>query len=120
VRSTLIPEIVFDVRDEFPRHWRGWITSSIFLRSRVRRHFNGLTSRSAAGAGRIAGNRPLQTGARFPPRDSFPNQNRDVISKTRLIGAVEIGTSKVTVLVGELTRGRTLNIVGFGSCPARV
>jgi len=39
-----------------------------------------------------------------------------VISSTRLIGAVEIGTSKVTVLVGELTRGRTLNIVGLGSC----
>jgi cell division protein FtsA len=38
-----------------------------------------------------------------------------VISKTRLIGAV----SKVTVLVGELTRGRTLNIVGFGSCQSR-
>jgi cell division protein FtsA len=29
---------------------------------------------------------------------------------------VEIGTSKVTVLVGELMRGRTLNIVGLGSC----
>jgi cell division protein FtsA len=42
-----------------------------------------------------------------------------VISKTRLIGAVEIGTSKVTVLVGELTRGRTLNIVGLGSCQSR-
>jgi cell division protein FtsA len=42
-----------------------------------------------------------------------------VISKTRLIGAVEIGTSKVTVLLGELTRGRTLNIVGFGSCQSR-
>ena len=42
-----------------------------------------------------------------------------MISKTRLIGAVEIGTSKVTVLVGELTRGRTLNIVGFGSCQSR-
>ncbi len=42
-----------------------------------------------------------------------------MISKTRLIGAVEIGTSKVTVLVGELTRGRMLNIVGLGSCPSR-
>jgi cell division protein FtsA len=42
-----------------------------------------------------------------------------VISKTRLIGAVEIGTSKVTVLVGELTRGRTLNIIGLGSCQSR-
>lgn len=40
-------------------------------------------------------------------------------SKTRLIGAVEIGTSKVAVLAGELTRGRTLNIVGLGACHAR-
>jgi len=32
---------------------------------------------------------------------------------------VEIGTSKVTVLAGELTRGRTLNIVGLGACHAR-
>ena len=42
-----------------------------------------------------------------------------MISKTRLIGAVEIGTSKVTVLVGELMRGRTLNIVGLGSCQSQ-
>jgi cell division protein FtsA len=42
-----------------------------------------------------------------------------VISKTKLIGAVEIGTSKVAVLVGELTRGRTLNIIGLGSCQSR-
>jgi cell division protein FtsA len=42
-----------------------------------------------------------------------------VISKTKLIGAVEIGTSKVAVLVGELTRGRTLNIIGIGSCHSR-
>ena len=42
-----------------------------------------------------------------------------MISKTRLIGAVEIGTSKVTVLVGELNRGRALNLVGLGTSPAR-
>jgi cell division protein FtsA len=42
-----------------------------------------------------------------------------VTSKTRLIGAVEIGTSKVAVLVGELTRGRALNIIGLGSCHSR-
>jgi cell division protein FtsA len=42
-----------------------------------------------------------------------------VISKTKLIGAVEIGTSKVAVLVGELTRGRTLNIIGLGACQSR-
>ena len=42
-----------------------------------------------------------------------------MISKTKLIGAVEIGTSKVAVLVGELTRGRTLNIIGIGSCHSR-
>ena len=42
-----------------------------------------------------------------------------MISKTRLIGAVEIGTSKVAVLVGELVRGRSLNIIGLGSCQSR-
>lgn len=40
-------------------------------------------------------------------------------SKTKFIGAVEIGTSKVTVLVGELTQGRSLAIVGFGECQSR-
>jgi cell division protein FtsA len=42
-----------------------------------------------------------------------------VISKTRVIGAVDIGTSKVTVLVGELSRGRILNIIGLGRCQSR-
>ena len=39
-------------------------------------------------------------------------------SKTTFIGAVEIGTSKVTALVGEYT-GREVVIIGFGECPAR-
>jgi cell division protein FtsA len=42
-----------------------------------------------------------------------------VTSRTRLIAAVEIGTSKVAVVAGELARGRTLNIVGLGACQAR-
>lgn len=42
-----------------------------------------------------------------------------MISKTKFIGAVEIGTSKVTVLIGELTQGRSLNIVGVGECQSR-
>jgi cell division protein FtsA len=42
-----------------------------------------------------------------------------VISSTKIIGAVEIGTTKVTVLVGELTRGRELNIIGVGEAPTR-
>jgi cell division protein FtsA len=41
-----------------------------------------------------------------------------VSSKTTFIGAVEIGTSKVTALVGEYT-GREVVIIGFGECPAR-
>jgi cell division protein FtsA len=41
-----------------------------------------------------------------------------VSSKPTTIGAVEIGTSKVTVLVGEYT-GRELAIIGRGECPAR-
>ena len=42
-----------------------------------------------------------------------------MISKSKYIGAVEIGTSKVSVLVGELTNGRSLHIIGFGSFPSR-
>lgn len=39
-------------------------------------------------------------------------------SKPRIVGAVEIGTSKVTVLVGEVA-GQRLNVVGFGEFPSR-
>jgi len=41
-----------------------------------------------------------------------------VSSRTTFIGAVEIGTSKVTVLVGEYT-GRELAIIGRGECSSR-
>ncbi len=38
-----------------------------------------------------------------------------MISKThRIVGAVELGTGKVSALVGEISRGRTLNIIGVG------
>ena len=40
-------------------------------------------------------------------------------SRTQFIGAVEIGTAKVSVLIGELTRARTLHIVGVGESPSR-
>ena len=39
-------------------------------------------------------------------------------SRTNFIGAVEIGTSKITVLVGEYT-GRELAIIGRGECSSR-
>ena len=39
-------------------------------------------------------------------------------SRTSYIGAVEIGTSKITVLVGEYT-GKELAIIGRGECPSR-
>ncbi|HWA11024.1 MAG TPA: cell division protein FtsA [Opitutaceae bacterium] len=39
-------------------------------------------------------------------------------SSTKFIGAVEIGTSKVTVLIGEFT-GRELAIIGYGECQSR-
>lgn len=39
-------------------------------------------------------------------------------SKSRIIGAVEIGTSKISVLVGELN-GRELALIGHGECPSR-
>jgi cell division protein FtsA len=41
-----------------------------------------------------------------------------VSSRTTFIGAVEIGTSKITVLVGEYT-GRELAIIGHGECSSR-
>jgi cell division protein FtsA len=41
-----------------------------------------------------------------------------VSSKTTVIGAVEIGTSKVTALVGEYT-GREIVIIGCGECSSR-
>ncbi|MEY4089647.1 MAG: hypothetical protein RJB55_1918, partial [Verrucomicrobiota bacterium] len=39
-------------------------------------------------------------------------------SRTTFIGAVEIGTSKINVLIGEHT-GRELAIIGRGECPSR-
>ena len=39
-------------------------------------------------------------------------------SRTSFIGAVEIGTSKTTVLVGECS-GRELSIIGRGECASR-
>ncbi len=39
-------------------------------------------------------------------------------SRTRIIGAVEIGTSKITALIGEFT-GRELSIIGYGECQSR-
>jgi cell division protein FtsA len=41
-----------------------------------------------------------------------------VSSRSIIIGAVEIGTSKVTVLVGEYT-GRELALIGCGECSSR-
>lgn len=40
-------------------------------------------------------------------------------SRTKYIGAVEIGTAKVSVLIGEITNGRSLSIVGLGECASR-
>ena len=37
-------------------------------------------------------------------------------TKPRFIGAVEIGTSKVAVLIGEIVQGRSVNLIGFGEC----
>jgi cell division protein FtsA len=43
-----------------------------------------------------------------------------VISNSgRIVGAVEIGTGKIAVLVGEIARGRALNIIGVGVAQSR-
>jgi cell division protein FtsA len=36
----------------------------------------------------------------------------------RIVGAVEIGTSKIVVLVGENIDGRSMNIIGVGVAPS--
>lgn len=40
------------------------------------------------------------------------------LPRSKIIGAVEIGTSKVVVLVGEVHQGRSLNIIGMGQLPS--
>jgi cell division protein FtsA len=42
-----------------------------------------------------------------------------MISRTKFVAAVEIGTFKVSVLIGQFARGRSLHIIGFGECPSR-
>jgi len=41
------------------------------------------------------------------------------LSKSKVIAGIEIGTSKVAVLLGEIVEGRSLNVVGLGQCPSR-
>src|SRR5476651_1972807 len=54
----------------------------------------------------------------FFPNLSIPSLKRNVSSKNTFIGAVEIGTSKISVLVGEYS-GRELAIIGHGECASR-
>lgn len=39
--------------------------------------------------------------------------------KSKIIAGVEIGTSKVAVLLGEIEEGRSLNVIGMGQCSSR-
>src|SRR5690554_5937045 len=41
------------------------------------------------------------------------------MSQCRVVGAVEIGTSKVAVLLGEIVGNSGLNIIGHCSCSSR-
>ena len=36
------------------------------------------------------------------------------MSRSKIVGAIEIGTSKVVVLVAEMNDGRSMNIIGRG------
>ena len=36
------------------------------------------------------------------------------MSRSKIVGAIEIGTSKVMVLVAEMSGGRSMNIIGRG------
>lgn len=39
--------------------------------------------------------------------------------RNKFVGAVEIGTFKVTVIVGQFARGRSLSLIGVGECASR-
>ncbi len=41
------------------------------------------------------------------------------MGKNKIIGAVEIGTSKVVVLIGDVVNNRSLSIIGMGQCSSR-
>ncbi len=41
------------------------------------------------------------------------------MAKSKIIGAIEIGTSKVVVLIGEVVNQRSLSIIGMGQCSSR-
>lgn len=41
------------------------------------------------------------------------------MGKSKIIGAVEIGTSKVVVLIGDVVNNRSLSIIGMGQCSSR-
>lgn len=41
------------------------------------------------------------------------------MSKSRVIGGIEIGTAKVSVLIGETASGKNLNLIGFGQVASR-
>ncbi len=42
-----------------------------------------------------------------------------ISNRGRIVGAVEIGTGKIAVLVGEIAHNRSLNIIGVGLAPSR-
>lgn len=42
-----------------------------------------------------------------------------MIQQSKIVGAVEIGTSSVKVLIGDIVNGRSLNIIGMGQCSCR-
>jgi len=42
-----------------------------------------------------------------------------MIQQNKIVGAVEIGTSGVKVLIGDIVNGRSLNIIGMGQCSSR-
>src|SRR6185503_12427007 len=62
--------------------------------------------------------RPLQLPSPTTPATLQPLAST-VVSKGSYIGAVEIGTSKVAVLIGEVLGDRRLNIVGLGTSSSR-
>jgi len=51
--------------------------------------------------------------------NNFTAQVGACIVQERVIVGIDVGTTKICVLVGELDRDGKLNIVGVGTCPSQ-
>lgn len=70
-------------------------------------------SRSSLNLGGMSARRPTATS----PRTHAPT--RTDRSKPRLVGGVDVGTTKVCVIIGQVDADGRINVLGVGSAPSR-